>query len=84
MAKAIKKQVLGRGLAALLQDSKTDQSKEKGLTKSPQVGTIVELELGLIELNPFQPRTSFNEESLREREKGSQPNIWFIWEAAKI
>ena len=66
MAKAIKKQVLGRGLAALLQDSKTDQSKEKGLTKSPQVGTIVELELGLIELNPFQPRTQFNEESIRE------------------
>jgi|TARA_B110000967_G_scaffold107877_1_gene110540 ParB family chromosome partitioning protein len=66
MAKAIKKQVLGRGLAALLQDSKTDQSKEKGLTKSPQVGTIVELELGLIELNPFQPRTQFKEESIRE------------------
>ena len=45
MAKAIKKQVLGRGLAALLQDSETDQSKKESLIKSPQAGTIVELEL---------------------------------------
>ena len=66
MAKAIKKQVLGRGLAALLQDSKTDQFKEESLIKSPQVGTIVELEHGLIELNPFQPRTQFKEESIRD------------------
>ena len=31
-----------------------------------QIGTIVELELHLIEVNPFQPRTQFNEESIRE------------------
>ena len=66
MAKAIKKQVLGRGLAALLQDSETDQSKKESLIKSPQAGTIVELELELIELNPFQPRTQFKEESIRD------------------
>jgi ParB family chromosome partitioning protein len=30
------------------------------------VGNIVELELGTIEMNPFQPRSSFNEETLRE------------------
>merc|ERR1711974_569758 len=30
------------------------------------VGNIVELELDVIEVNPFQPRTSFNEETLRE------------------
>ena len=64
MAKAIKKQVLGRGLAALLQDSKTEKSNEESLIKGPQTGTIVELELGLIELNPFQPRTQFNIESI--------------------
>jgi len=51
MAKAIKKQVLGRGLAALLQDSKTEESKEESLIYRSQVGTIVELELGLIEYN---------------------------------
>ena len=67
MAKAIKKQVLGRGLAALLQDSKTEKSNEESLIKGPQIGTIVELELGLIELNPFQPRTQFNIESIHNR-----------------
>ena len=66
MAKAIKKQVLGRGLAAILQDSKVENSKEEGLNISPQQGTIVELELGIIELNPFQPRTQFKEENIRE------------------
>jgi ParB family chromosome partitioning protein len=30
------------------------------------VGSIVELDLTSIEMNPFQPRTSFNEDSLRE------------------
>ena len=71
MAKAIKKQVLGRGLAALLQDSETDQSKKESLIKSPQAGTIVELELELIELNPFQPRTQF----LRPTTEGSKTSF---------
>ena len=66
MAKAIKKQVLGRGLAAILQDSETDNSKKRSLNTIPKQGTIVELELGIIELNPFQPRTQFKEESIRE------------------
>ena len=65
MAKAIKKQVLGRGLAALLQDPKTVQSKKESSIISSQPGNIVELELGLIKLNPFQPRTKFNTESIR-------------------
>ena len=65
MAKAIKKQVLGRGLAALLQDSKKVQSKKESSIISSQPGNIVELELGLIKLNPFQPRTKFNTESIR-------------------
>ena len=34
--------------------------------KRQVVGNIVELELTAIEVNPFQPRTSFNEEALRE------------------
>jgi ParB family chromosome partitioning protein len=66
MAKAIKKQALGRGLSALLQDSKNDQSSIESRNNSPQIGTIVELELNLIEVNPFQPRTQFKEEAIRE------------------
>ena len=66
MAKAIKKQALGRGLSALLQDSKNDQSSTERVNISPQIGTIVELELNLIKVNPFQPRSQFKEESIRE------------------
>lgn len=66
MAKATKKQALGRGLSALLKDPSNDikSVEDKGADKV--VGNIVELELGTIEMNPFQPRTSFNQETLRE------------------
>src|SRR6187402_2285738 len=66
MSKAIKKQALGRGLSALLKDPENDiQSVEdKGADKV--VGNIIELEIDAIEINPFQPRSNFNEESLRE------------------
>jgi ParB family chromosome partitioning protein len=65
MAKATKKQALGRGLSALLQEtpninSASDKNAEK------LVGSIIEIELGSIEVNPYQPRTYFDEEALRE------------------
>ena len=66
MAKAIKKQALGRGLSALLQEPKKDQQIPVSTSSSPQVGTIVALELNQIEVNPFQPRTQFKEEAIRE------------------
>ena len=61
MAKATKKQVLGRGLSALLKDSSINETNTNLV-----VGTIVEIELENIEVNPYQPRTFFDEESLRE------------------
>ncbi|MCH4553756.1 MULTISPECIES: ParB/RepB/Spo0J family partition protein [Aestuariibaculum] len=66
MAKATKKQALGRGLSALLKDPDNDiQSvQDKGADKV--IGNIVELDIDFIEVNPFQPRTNFSEESLRE------------------
>jgi len=65
MAKATKKQALGRGLSALLQDTPTiNSATDKNADKL--VGNIVEIELDLIEVNPFQPRTYFDEEALRE------------------
>ncbi|MEZ7495588.1 ParB/RepB/Spo0J family partition protein [Leeuwenhoekiella aequorea] len=66
MAKALKKQALGRGLSALLKDPDNDinTAGDKGADKV--VGNIVELELDQIEVNPFQPRSSFNEDALRE------------------
>ena len=66
MAKATKKQALGRGLSALLKDPEHDIQSAEDKNADKLVGHIVELELTSIEVNPFQPRTSFNEESLRE------------------
>lgn len=66
MAKATKKQALGRGLSALLKDPNNDIKSVSDKNADKVVGNIVELELTSIEVNPFQPRTSFNEETLRE------------------
>jgi ParB family chromosome partitioning protein len=57
---------LGRGLSALLKDPEHDIKSAEDKNADKLVGHIVELELTSIEVNPFQPRTSFNEESLRE------------------
>ncbi|MEN8125461.1 MAG: ParB/RepB/Spo0J family partition protein [Bacteroidota bacterium] len=66
MAKAIKKQALGRGLSALLKDTNDDIMSVKDKNADKVVGNILEIDLNAIEVNPFQPRTSFNEEALRE------------------
>ena len=66
MAKATKKQALGRGLSALLSDPSNDIKSVDDKNADKVVGSIVELDLNSIDVNPFQPRTSFNEESLRE------------------
>ena len=66
MAKAIKKQALGRGLSALLKDPDNDIKSVSDKNADKVVGSIVDLELDCIEVNPHQPRTSFNEEKLRE------------------
>jgi ParB family chromosome partitioning protein len=65
MAKATKKQALGRGLSALLQESPNiNSASDKNADKL--VGNIIEIELNSIEVNPYQPRTYFDEEALRE------------------
>jgi ParB family chromosome partitioning protein len=66
MAKAIKKQALGRGLSALLKDPDNDIKSVEDKNASQLVGNIIALEIGSIEVNPFQPRSNFNEESLEE------------------
>ena len=66
MAKATKKQALGRGLSALLNDTREDINSVNDKNAEKLVGNIIEIELDHIEVNPFQPRTNFNEEALRE------------------
>ena len=54
-----KKNALGRGLGALIEDASIDQSKNDG-------SVINEIVVKKIEANPWQPRTIFDEESLEE------------------
>lgn len=57
-----KKNALGRGLGALIDVS--DESLDRQLIHSPSA--VNEIPLNNISVNPFQPRTSFDEESLNE------------------
>jgi ParB family chromosome partitioning protein len=66
MAKATRKQALGRGLSALLKDPENDIQSASDKNADKIVGNIAELELGAIEVNPFQPRSNFNDEALQE------------------
>ena len=62
MAKATKKQVLGRGLTSILKDSK---NKASSISKI-KTNYSTEIEISKIALNPFQPRSAFNKEKLEE------------------
>ena len=66
MAKAIKKQALGRGLSALLKDPENDIKSVSDKNADKVVGNIVELELDSISVNPFQPRLNFNEDAIQQ------------------
>lgn len=62
-----KKQALGRGLKALLENTDTDVTTKQsfeGNTKT--VGSVSNIALSDIETNPFQPRTEFDYEALQE------------------
>jgi len=61
MAKATKKQALGRGLSALLKDTSSNVKNNDDV-----VGNIIEVALETIQVNPYQPRTYFDEDSLSE------------------
>ena len=60
MAKEYKKRALGRGLSSILNDDENnilDQKKNK---------LFNEIQIDLIDLNPFQPRTNFNSNELEQ------------------
>ncbi len=71
-----KKKALGRGLSALLSDSPSDDQLEvDALVRAPQSGShtpqvsasgMTEIPMDEIEVNPFQPRSHFDQESLKE------------------
>lgn len=61
--KSKKRNALGRGLGALLQDSSSDNKEG---SESSSVGSMNEILLEEIEANPYQPRTDFDQEALEE------------------
>ena len=65
-----KKSVLGRGLGALLNSNDTTERDIKQPTSmqplTAQAAVVINIPLEQIEVNPFQPRSTFEEESLNE------------------
>ena len=64
---AKQKKALGRGLSAILSNPETDitQNASNNLKPSP-LGSVSKINLNTIQVNPFQPRTHFNKEALKE------------------
>jgi ParB family chromosome partitioning protein len=64
---AKQKKALGRGLSAILSNPSTDITHNKTSNEvQAAVGGIGELLINTIEVNPFQPRTHFDETTLNE------------------
>jgi len=64
-----KRNALGRGLSALLNDSENVQQNKSNVSSGPELnaaGSVNEIKLAEIETNPFQPRTDFDEQALAE------------------
>ena len=66
MAKSNRKPALGRGLSALLNDSENVIESVKNKNADQIIGNIIDLPIKNISTNPFQPRTHFNDETLKE------------------
>src|SRR5208283_1428920 len=56
---SVKKSALGRGLGALIEDASDSHKHE-------HVDSINEIDINLIEVNPFQPRKTIDEDALQE------------------
>ncbi len=60
---AKRRNALGRGLGALLDDSPSASTPNETINP-PSAGTISEISIDEIETNPFQPRSHFDEQAL--------------------
>ena len=62
-----KKRALGKGLSALLKNPETDITTNESIANTNQVvGSVSEIKIEQIEVNPFQPRTDFDQDALQE------------------
>ena len=65
MPDKIRKSSLGRGLDNILGSPETDITS-RDISGDFVAGAVAEIDIDLIETNPFQPRTEFDETALRE------------------
>lgn len=66
---AEKRNALGRGLSALLNDSENVYTNKNNVSPGSEVaslGSVSDIKLSEIEVNPFQPRTDFDQQALAE------------------
>ena len=61
-----KKNALGRGLGALLSESKSDNDKQFMQKREERIN-VNDIPIAQIEVNPYQPRTDFDQEALKEK-----------------
>ncbi len=62
----VKKNALGKGLGALIESNETLQRSSASADSSRKMNGVAEVEVNLIDANPYQPRTIFDEEALAE------------------
>ena len=69
---AEKRNALGKGLSALLNDSpsvnqnKTTIQQGSSVSETNSLGSISEVKISEVEVNPFQPRTEFDDQALAD------------------
>ena len=61
-----KKRSLGRGLSAILGNNTIATTTDIRVKNRPLIGSKNEIEINEIEINPFQPRVTFDQEKLHE------------------
>jgi len=63
---SVKRNALGKGLSALLENATSDVSNKKLENEGKIAGSISNINIVDIETNPFQPRSNFEEQALNE------------------
>lgn len=62
----VKKMALGRGLGALIEDANVSQPREERAEHQIVSSLVNEIDIDKIEANPYQPRSTFDDELLNE------------------
>ena len=74
MAKAYKKQSLGRGLSALLENEENDINSAQDSNADKLIGNVIELPIDQIKINPFQPMAQYTFDQIEHAPIAS----WYI------